>query len=211
MLDLFGRSGLVGTSILAPGASDAHGDCAAWPVSHISAIKSKWSVGLESGRALPIFLDSLEAMRSTDSSQFVTNVIRLAADLKVTHDSIFSSVPFVVQRAYRFRTENIEGIVALVQRNIPTEANPRSDYTTFIAERPIGANEPYHIAYQKRTAGGDDQTVVVSVLAAVTLVRTHQPILIVRYEMAEGEMVGFIERIHPGAWRATWTSDYSGC
>lgn len=210
-LDLFGRSGLIGTSTLAAGISDGEGDCTTWPVGHLGTVRSGWSVGVASGRAVPIPLDSLEAMRSTDSSQFVAEVIRIASGLKVTHDPVFSSVPFVVERAYRFRTESLDGLVALVQRNIPTEADPRSDYTMFIAERPIGSTDPYRIAFEKRTAGREDQTVVVSVLAAVTLVKTHQLVLIVRYEMAEGSTIGLIERARPGAWKATWTSDYAGC
>jgi len=210
--DLFGRSGLMGTSTLAPGiAAEVDSDCVEWPVGHLKMSRGGWGVGLESGLAVPIPLDSLEAMRSTDSSQFVTEVVRIASGLRVTQDPTFSSIPFVVQRAYRFRTESIEGISALVQRSIQTEADPRADYTMFVAERPIGSTEPYNIAYQKRSAGREDETVVVSVLAAVRLVKTHHAMLIVRYELAEGAMIGLIERMRPGVWRATWTSDYSGC
>jgi hypothetical protein len=211
-LDLFGRSGFMGTSVIATRVSSGAGDCTAWPLARMNGGgKAGWSVGVQSGRAAPILLDSLEGMSSADSALFVTTVTRLAAAIPATHDSVFSSIPFVVQRAYRFRTDAIDGLVALVQRNIPSEADPRSDYTLFIAERPVGAREPYQTAYVERTAGRDDQTVVVSVLAALTLVKSQRSVLIVRYESATDTSVGFIERVHPREWKATWTSDDFDC
>jgi hypothetical protein len=158
-----------------------------------------------------VTLDSLEAMSSSDSALFAARVTRLAASVRGAQDSLFGSVPFLVLEAYRFRTETIEGIVGVVQRSIPSEANPREDNLLFVAERPVGSTADYRIGFSSQSAGREGSTEIINILAMVNLTSEHRPALIVSYEYDDGSALGFIERMQPGVWRATWQSEYTGC
>jgi hypothetical protein len=207
--DLFGRSGFFGTVTLTTGVFKRPG-CVTWPTAAVFGAKTGWRAALKSGQAIAVPLDSLEAM-SSDSALFAAQVTRLAASIRSPQDSVFSSVPFLVREAYRFRTETIEGIIGMVQRSIPLEATPREDNLMFIAERPIGSTADYRIGFSTQNAGREDAAEIVDVLAMVNLTSEHRPVLIVSYEYDDGNALGFIERMKPDTWRATWQSEYAGC
>ena len=215
--DLFGRSGVFGTSALQTGIfrkSDASDGCTEWPTASLLAatrVRLGWDIGLESGRATAIALDSIDAMSSADSARFAIEVTRLAANLPKTRDSVFGVVPFLVRNAFRFRTSEIEGVIANVQRSIHSEANPREEQLFLIAERPVGGAGAYRVAFSRRGAGAEGGTAVVNVLTLVALSDGGRPAMIVSLEYEEGASLELIERRAPGMWTSTWRSAYSGC
>jgi len=128
---------------------------------------------------------------------------------------MFSSIPFSVKRGYRFRTGTVEGVIGVVVRGIPSEADPREERIFLIAERPVGSADAYQVAYFDRAVGGVVGGVEaprsIDVLTAVTLVPSHRLTLILDYMFNEGGSIGFVQRVAPGKWQATWESAYVGC
>jgi hypothetical protein len=214
--DLFGRGGTFGGALLTTSplrwhAGSSDDDCIQWPTATISAARRGWRVALQTGNASAIPLDSIEALSSADSALFVAQVTRIASFLPKDSDPAFNMVPVTVRRAYRFRTAIIDGIVAGLQRNIPSEATPREEHLFFMAERPVGSSDDYHIAFFTRTAGREGFAAVTDVLALVMLTRAQRPAMIVNSEDESGGTVAWIERIAPRLWRMTWRSAYTGC
>lgn len=210
--DLFGRSGSFGSGQLTPDLKASQSEeCLTWPPGMMSTLKAGWRAGLEAGRATAIPLDSVEALSQTDSSAFVIQVTKLAASTHGPSDSLFASIPFVVRNAYRFRTGDIEAIIASVQRSIHSEANPREEHLFLIAERPVGSSGEYHIAYATRSAGSERGVAITDVLTTVTLSANRRLALIASHEYDDGGEIWWIERIAPGRWRATWRSAAVGC
>jgi hypothetical protein len=211
-VDLFSRSSLIGTAELRGGIYHPYPEgCTSWPSVFITAPRGGWNVGLESGRATVIPLDSLEGMKASDSSRFVAQITRLISMRVETKDTMFSSVPFLVVRGYRFRTASIDGVIAVVQRSIPSEADPREERVLFIAERSSGSSGDYQIAYLDREVGGIEAPRSIDIAAAVMLNASQRAALIIHYLYNDGGSVGFVERTAPGKWEATWESAYVGC
>lgn len=209
--DLFNRSGLVSTAQLTSARPLSDDPCDDFPAGGLSIARGGWTVALESGTVTAVPLDSIESMRSSDSALFAAQVTRLVSSLPETRDSIFSSVPFAVRSAYRFRAGGVEGILAMVQRSIPSEANPRQDNTTFIAERPVGSAGAYEVGFVKRSAGPERDAEAVNILALVTTKTDRRPVLLVKYEYYEGVAAGIVERAGPHRWISTWVSGAPGC
>jgi len=210
-VDLFNRSGLVTSAMLASVRPPSDDACDDFPAGALSMARGGWTVALESGRATAVGLDSIEAMSPTDSAAFAAQITGLVSTLPETRDSVFSSVPFAVQGGYRFRTGELDVIIATVQRSIPSEANPRLDNTIVIAERPVGAPGAYQVGFVKRSAGAERDAGAVNPLAVVLLGSGRQPVVLVKYEYFDGITAGVIERIEPRHWVATWTSGSPGC
>jgi hypothetical protein len=211
-LDLFSRKAMLGNSVLTGGIYQRSLEgCLTWPTASVAPVIPGWNVGLETGRATSIPLDSAEAMTAADSARFIAQVTRLVSDIPETRDTMFSRVPFFVLRGYWFKTANIDGIIAVVQRSIPSEADPREERVLFIAERPIGSSGEYKVAYVDRAIGGIEAPRSIDLLAAVLLAPSQRPVLIVNYLYNDGASVGFVERTAAGKWDATWESAYAGC
>ena len=215
--DLFGRSGSFGSAILTTSmlrwhaGNDDEDDCIAWPTATMSRSRNGWHAALQSGNATAIPLDSIEGVSSNDSALFVAQVIRLTTFLPQDPDPAFRSLPFTVRNAYRFQTGVIEGIVAVLQRNIPSEANPREEDIFLVAERPVGSSDDYHLAFFTREAGNEGSATVANVLALVMLTRTQRLALIVSEEDEDGGTIAWIERAAPRVWHMVWRSAYAGC
>jgi len=210
--DLFGRTGGFGTVQLVPeqGGGDPDG-CTSWPPATVHGAAPGWRTAFEAGVATPVRLDSIEAMSSADSSRLTIEITRLASSTHGPDDSLFSTIPFVVRNAYRFQTADIEGVVALVQRSIHSEANPREEHLFLVMERPVGSTNSYKLGYITRAAGSEWETPLTDVLAMVTLTATHRLVLIASREFADEGEIWWIERLGPDRWRSTWRSAAAGC
>jgi hypothetical protein len=212
-LDLFGRSGHVGTAMLHAGVfkKDPNETCTIWPMGSVTPIARGWEVALAFGHATAIPLDSLPNVSSADSAGFVAEITRVASLVPETNDPVFSRVPFVVRRAYKFQMPDADGFIALLQRTIPSEATARVEHVFLIAERARGTLSPYRTVFTQRVAGTEAETVETDVLALVELTATHRPVLVVNNAYFEGAKVELVERVGSGMWRETWRSAYSGC
>jgi len=214
--DLFGRSGAFGsamltTSLLRWHAASGDDDCVQWPTATLMPVRRGWHVALQAGTATAIPLDSINTMPAGDSALFVAQVMRIALSLPKSPDPAFQAVPITVRSAYRFQTAVIDGVIASLQQNIPSEATPREEDVFLIAERPVGSSQDYQLAFFTREAGKEGDVTVADVLALVTLLRNGRLAVIVSDEDEDGGAIGWIERVAPRRWEMVWRSAYVGC
>ncbi len=212
-VDLFGRGGFFGAATLSISnpLQGVGGNCVSWPLGTVSAMRDGWRVALAAGRATAIALDSIEALPSHDSSSMAALVTRLASSIPAAKDSVFVGVPFLVRSAYRFRAGSVEGIVAVVQRSIPSEADPREERMTIIAERTTGSTGDYQVAYVNRVVERWETTRDVDILAMLSLVPSGRMMIAVSFQGDTRSSIGFIERVAVGTWREIWESARVGC
>ncbi len=213
IVDLFGRSGVIGSpTLVSPvqGAAAERG-CKAWPVARLQSPHSGWRVGFEHDRVSAIRLDSIETMSSADSSTLAATIAQNAATLPAASDPTFRGLPFRVRSAYTFRTDSIDGMIADVVRTVNEEANPRLEHLFIIGERPAGSGGNYNVAYYSRIAGAEETAQATEVLAVVAIGPSRRPAVIVNVEYNDGGKLGLLERTAPGQWRVRWRSAYTDC
>jgi hypothetical protein len=210
--DLFGRGGRIGSSAATPLPSvDTTQECYSWPLGKLQSSHSNWRVGFAAGRVHAIPLDSIEAMSGTDSAALAASLAQTAAMLPTAADPTFRGLPFRVRSAYTFRLDSVEVVIADVVRSVNEEANPRLEHLLLLGERPAGAKGKFNLGYYNRTAGAEESTQAMEVLAAVQIGSTKRPAIILNIEYDDGGKLGLVERIGPGEWRATWRSAYTDC
>ena len=211
--DLFGRSGKVGSAMraapLSPGDT-AKEDCYGWPLARLSGKPAGWTVGFLSGRAESVPLDSIEALRGSDSASLAASLARAAATLPSVSDPTFRGLPFRVRSAFTFRIDSVDVVVADVVRAVNEEANPRIEHLLMVGERPHGSSGAYTVRYSNRTAGSEESTQASELLAVLRFGQSKRPAIIIGIEYSDGNRLGLLERIS-GAWRATWRSAYTDC
>src|SRR3982751_1453074 len=155
--DLFAHRGRTQTSApISPMSVVPRRDCYAWPRAIVQHVGTDWRVGLESGRASSIELDSIEGRSSTDSAALAASLAQTAAALPAASEPTFRGLPFRVRSAYTFRTDSTEIVIADVVRTVNEEANPRVEHLFIIGERAAGASEKFITDYYSRTAGAED-------------------------------------------------------
>jgi len=212
VFDLFGRAGKFdGSKAVAAIRSDSTHDCYAWPLAGLRGANPGWRVGLTSGHAQAIKLDSIEALTSVDSASLAASLARTAATLPIASDPTFTGLPFRVRSAYTFRLDSVEVVIADVVRSVNEEANPRIEHLFIIGERPAGTTGKYTPAYYSRMAGAEETTPTSEVLAAVRIESSRTPAIVVNIENDDGQQLGLIERAAPGQWRSVWRSAYTDC
>lgn len=212
--DLFTRGGKAGAAEpLSPlPATAPKNDCYAWPLAKLQrATPGDWRVGLSSGRATAIRLDSIEARSSTDSAALAASLAQTAAALPAASDPAFRGLPFRVRSAFTFRIDSTEVVLADVVRTVNEEANPRVEHLFIVGGRPAGSTGKFDPDYFSRTAGAEDKVQATEVLAVVRIGAEKRPVLIVNIEDDEGGRLGLIERTSAGSWSATWMSAYTDC
>jgi hypothetical protein len=168
-------------------------------------------VGLLSGRATAIRLDSIEVRSSTDSAALAASLAQTAAALPAASDPTFRGLPFRVRSAYTFRIDSTEVVLADVVRTVNEEANPRVEHLFIVGGRPVGTTGKFNADYFSRTAGAEDKVQATDALAVVRLGSEKRPVIIVNIEYDEGGRLGLIERTASGDWSATWMSAYTDC
>jgi len=212
-VDLFGQKGSVGQSTLkvASQRSPGEGGCVAWPVAELSTQPgAPWKVGFVKGKAAAMQLDSMDGMSQADSTSVATELARLASAASVKSDPVFQGLPFIVQRGYRTAFGKTSILIGSIQRKINEEATPRVENLLLVAERP-DTSSSYVLAFQSRTSGTEDEVRTNAVTAAIRLVRTNRPALVVSFEYDDGGQVALLERVGDHDWHLTWRSAYTGC
>ena len=212
--DLFARGGKVGAaeslSLLA--AATNKNDCYSWPLAKLQHSTTRdWRVGLASGRAIAVRLDSIEARSSTDSAALAASLAQMAAALPAASDPAFRGLPFRVRSAFTFRIDSTEVVLADVVRTVNEEANPRVEHLFIVGGRPAGSTGKFDADYFSRTAGAEDKVQATDVLAVVRIGSEKRPVIIVNIQDDEGGRLGLIERESAGDWSATWMSAYTDC
>lgn len=209
--DLFDRSGHVGVATLESISPSPAEGCSSWPVGTFRDPPSQsWRIGFGYQAARALVLDSLEAMKSTDSSTVTIELARLSSRATVNGDPAFEGLPFTVREAYRIQIPEASVIIGDVVRTINEEANPREEHLLLIAEKESTSSE-YHTAYYSRSAGSEDEVRTSEILTAIRFVRTNRPAIVVSFGYADGERTVLLERFGGSNWKLTWRSAYSGC
>lgn len=211
-MDLYSRGGKVGESTLIVGADRPGAEnCLHWPKAQLrDQALQEWKVGFVKNHTAAISLDSLEGMNGSDSVHVTTELARLASKQPESSDPDFQGLPFAVRKAYRFSVGSISVLVGNIVRKINLEANPRDENILLIAER-MKTERIYQKVYYKRVAGSEDIVQTSEVLAAVMLMDSGRPFLVLSLEDAEGGRAALLERAGSGVWKITWRSAYTGC
>ena len=212
-VELFSRRGLAGSTVLAARADTARAEgCLSWPQARLADIPSEpWRVGFIKGVVAPLPLDSLEAMRSADSSQVTAELARMSSAIVEGEDPAFQGLPFTVRRAYRFTVGPTTVLAADVVRKINEEANPREEHLLLVAERQGSAGASYAPVFHSRVAGSEEAVRTNEILGAVRFVKSNRPGLIIAFDYEDGGRVALLQRMSSREWRITWRSAYTGC
>jgi hypothetical protein len=233
-VDLFARSGLVGSATIAPAAAGSYsGGCTAWPAAHLmvpAGPPPAWSIAFLSGHAMALPMDSMADLSPRDSSRRAIAVDRVASALPDDTVAEFRGTPFVVDDAHRFvipprqgptqgptqGSDTIEVVAAELVRRLNTEANPREEHLLLIVEGgpPSGASgraQAYVPAYWDRVSGAEDEVESSEVMAGVLLGSGRTPAIIVGRDDGDGGSYTLLVRDAPHHWRVRWNSAYTGC
>lgn len=211
--DLFGPSGHAGSSSLVVGSQKPNVEnCPQWPEGSLAETPGRpWRIGFRKGLAVPLPLDSVEMLSSSDSSRIVAEITRIASALAGNADPAFQGLPFSVRKTYRFSFDGRSALVSDVVRRINEEANPRAEHILLIAERPLAGNGRYVAAFHSRVAGSADIVRTHEILSAVRFVRSNTPAIVVAFGYEEGGRIALLERGGDGSWKLSWRSAYAGC
>jgi hypothetical protein len=189
--------------------------CDAWPelpLRRDDAGSLRWRIGLVAGVAEALALDSAETLAMRDSASLVRDIVRATASLTAdTAAAALARVPFNVLAAHRARLpDSTELLLAVVERRINSEADPRVERTTLVLERAPGARA-HGVAWQERQFVSEDEVVSVEVLGALRLIRSRTPLVFLGLDFGDGTRIEVLERTAPGTWRVRWSSAYTGC
>ena len=222
-VSLYSRHGEVGTAIVAgedttTTSSDSTGEaCDDWPAVRLrnegGSAAMTWTVGLSTGHAVAIPLDSIERLSRADSSRLAREVTQLAASRPGDTARAFRGLPYYVHTVRRFRpAPGVEALVADVSRRINQEADPREEQLLVVAERDSGrAGSPWRAAYVERASGQEGSVETHDVLAALAIGAARRPSLVLARYVSDGVAYALLERTAPGEWRIRWVSAASGC
>ena len=212
-VDLFDRSGSVGSVVLSSRAQSAVAEgCLSWPLLAFREPSSRsWQIGLKPGVASPIPLDSVESMTSADSTFLTTELARLASALPASNDPAFQGLPFSVRKAYRSKSGPVPMLVGDIVRKINEEANPREEHLLIIAEPDASDRSHYATAFHSRAAGSEEAVRTSDLLAAIQFLKHKRVGLLVSFEYENGSRIALIEHVATNSWRVTWRSAYTGC
>lgn len=219
---LYSRHGQAGTAIVVGEDSTARSDssadeCAGWPAVRLrnegQGVSGSWTVGLVSGRAQSIPLDSIERLSRPDSARLAGEVERLASGLPDDTARAFRGLPYYVHTVRRFHpAPGVEALVADVSRRINQEANPREEQILVVAERDSGrADAPWRPAFVERASGHEGSVETHDVLAALAIGAARRPSLLVARYVSDGIAYLLLERVAAGQWRVRWVSAASDC
>lgn len=216
-VELFARGGRVGEGLLVEAQARASDGCYAWPRAEVrspaNGIVEPWTVALETGRAVAMPLDSIEALTPPDSARLAVEVARLASRAPGDTATAFYGLPYVVRMARRFTLDDeTDVLVARAERRVATEAMPLAENLFLVAERERG--EPrasWQLAYVERPIGTEVSVETTDVLAALRIGARRRPTLVVARDHGEGVTYGLIERVGAAEWRARWRSADASC
>jgi hypothetical protein len=172
----------------------------------------RWLVGLPSGRARGLPLDSIEVMPSRDSAAFAATLSRLASGLPEDSSSAFRGLPFTVVRAYRTVDRTAAGfVVAVLVRRIPQEDRPMEERLLLVVDTPSDNVRQWDVSWHERTEGREEEVIATEPLAALSVTTTPPyTAIILGRDDGSGTALAVLERRN-GRWRVRWESPVTGC
>jgi hypothetical protein len=219
---LFSRRGEVANATIIAEDTTAEADssddaCEDWPLVRLRnesrGPTAAWTIGLMTGHAHSMPLDSMDHLPRADSIRLATDVVHLAQGLPDDTARAFRGLPFYVRSVRRFHpAPGIDALVADVSRRINQEADPREEQLLLIAERDSGkANSPWHASFNERASGHEGTVETHDVLAGVTVGAARRPTLVLAHYIGDGVAYALLERNGAGRWERRWVSAASGC
>ncbi len=211
-LDLFGSSGLLGSSVLHVSSqpSDPTG-CVKWPTGRLaSSVPQGWKAALEKGKAIGLPLESMEGMTGPDSARFVADVRKAALSLTDGGDPAFRGIPFFVRKGYRLTTSASLVVIGDAVRKINEEANPREEHLFLLAER-SGNDTVYRVGFHLRSAGVEESLETSEILTALRLAQSGRLAMVITFDYEDGGKIGLLERLAANNWQVVWKSAYTDC
>ena len=220
---LFARRGLVAERLLDLSQLQAGGPagCPTWPVAalRVDTVAEPgpvdllgargWLVGVPTGKATGVPLDSIEAMPARDSAMLAANLTRLASGLGDDTTSVFQGLPFAVRRAWRTRDLSEPLVLAVLVRRIPQEDRPLEERTTLVVTA-SGDPRSWRIAWVDRMSGREEEVIATEPLAVLqTGSPVHLDILLGRDD-GSGTALALLQR-EGARWRVRWESPVGGC
>lgn len=211
-LDLYGRRGKVGEGLLMASVQRPNTEnCLHWPQAQLhEGTAQEWRVGFVRNHTVAIPLDSLEGMSKSDSVLITTKLTLLASRQPESLNPDFQGLPFAIRKVYRFSIGSISVLIGNVVRRINQEANPREENILLMAEG-SGSGDGYRTVFYARAAGSEDIVQTSEVLAAVILMDTGRPFIVLSLDDADGGRSALLERAGNGSWKIAWRSAYTGC
>lgn len=211
-LDLYSRRGKAGEGMLMASVQRPNTEnCLHWPQAQLrEATVQEWRVGFVRNHTVAIPLDSLEGMSRSDSVLITTKLTLLASRQPESLNPDFQGLPFAIRKAYRFSIGSTTVLIGNIVRRINQEANPREENILLMAEG-SGSGDVYRTVFYARAAGSEDIVQTSEVLAAVILMGTGRPFIVLSLDDADGGRSALLERAGNGFWKIAWRSAYTGC
>ena len=221
-LTLFSRRGEVGNATVVGEDTTAQADssddaCEDWPLVRLRnesrGPTGPWTVGLVSGHARSLPLDSIDHLPRADSARLVGAVVQLANGLADDTARAFRGLPFYVRTVRRFQpVPGVQALVADMSRRINQEADPREEQLLLVAERDSGKTAgPWRVGFSQRASGHEGTVETHDVLAALAVGAARRPTLVLARYVGDGVAYALVERNGAGRWELRWVSAASGC
>jgi hypothetical protein len=219
-VDLFGRGGLVGSATLGGlgKASDAEG-CFEYSRGHVQgASQLHWHVVLPAGSARGLKLEDLSTIHGADSSELVSQIMRLASMIHHKDDSLWRDAKFSIEQGTRVELADAIVVSGSLTWLRPDAEHSARDYFV-VGEAPASTpNAGWRLAYVHpdfgvpgdSTASGLDLEDEVFVASAVETKSNSRPVLFLGTRGNEVNGYAAIGRTAPGVWRLVWNGPHEG-
>lgn len=215
MVELFARSGRVGSARLTIGAAPAvDSGCTAWPVGRLviapGGTPVPWTAAFAAGRISAIPLDSIEGLSPRDSARLAIDLTRLASGVRDDSVSTFRGLPFVVLRARRTRGLDTGFVVATLARRVNQEDSPQEERLVLVIDQIGTDSRKWVVAWHERASGREEELVVAEPLLAFRAGRASDVHLLFGRDDGVALGAAVLTRDASG-WHVQWESAVAGC
>lgn len=176
--------------------------CAARATIRLAGAPEHWSFALDTGLAIPVFVDALEDLAPADSQRLVVRISRAINTLPDSGEAMeFRGLPVVVRDAWIVRLQPTPIVVARAARLRNLEAIAHEELRFVVLEGD-------QLRYVARVAG-DEETIESWDLLAVLMIQ-GRPWLAIAREGVQSLQLELVTR-DSTAWRSVWRSDVLVC
>lgn len=215
MVELFARSGRVGSARLTIGAAPAvDSGCTAWPVGRLALAPGgspvPWTAAFAAGRISAVPLDSIEGLSPRDSARLAIDLTRLASGVRDDSVSTFRGLPFVVLRAWRTRGLDTGFVVATLARRVNQEDSPQEERLVLVIDQIGTDSRKWVVAWHERASGREEELVVAEPLLAFRAGRASDVHLLFGRDDGVALGAAVLTRDATG-WHVQWESAVAGC
>lgn len=213
-VELFSRSGRVGTARMSVERARVESGCTAWPVARLTVADGPsslpWTAAFASGRVKPVALDSIEGLAPRDSARMAIDITRLASSLPNDTVATFRGLPFVVLRAWKTRGLDTEFLVATLARRVNQEDAPREERLVVVIDQTNADSRKWTVAWHERASGSEDELVVAEPLLVFRAGNANEVHLLFGRDDGVALGAAVLTRGNAG-WHVQWESAVAGC